>query len=161
MPIIFLCVNPSCRKKFTVADNLAGRRARCQGCNLTMRIPESSPAPQSQQPTPTPQPVSVQQQQPFSLGDMDDAPPPRKQPRPERNAEPSPERRRFPTELAVGAAMVCAILASLAVGYWWIGHPSSEQEASYTTYLKTGEELIAMHEAIKTKADAIQGRTRR
>jgi WD40 repeat protein len=168
MPIVFLCVNPSCRRKFTVADNLAGRRARCQGCNLTMRIPQPSSQSQSTpQPSPAPQPAAVPefQQQPFSLGDVGDAdtpPPPRKRrPRPERDEDPrdeaaSTERRKFPTELAAGAVMVFAFLAFLAVGYWWIGQPSSAQEASYATYLKTGEELIEMHEAVKTKADAAQ-----
>jgi len=42
MPIKFAC--PSCNKAITMADNLAGKRARCAGCQTVFVVPASSGA---------------------------------------------------------------------------------------------------------------------
>ena len=46
---------PQCNGRFSVADNLAGRRARCKKCGTPLTIP----SPQQQQQIAAPQPVTV------------------------------------------------------------------------------------------------------
>jgi Domain of unknown function (DUF4261) len=42
MPIRFSCANAKCNKRFQVADELAGRKARCPGCGEVQVIPMAS-----------------------------------------------------------------------------------------------------------------------
>jgi uncharacterized protein (TIGR03067 family) len=151
MTITFHCVNPSCRKKYRADDGLAGRLARCTKCHLTLRIP--SPG----EPARTPQPL-----------DLDDDPdesaptqsPPRESPRAARqrvesrdDESPTPRSRRLPIILAwLGGSAV--LVGALVAAVWWIRQPSAEQEAAYLTYLRTSEELVEMHRAIKSEAEA-------
>jgi hypothetical protein len=43
MPIQFLC--PTCRKHYTVADQLAGTTVQCQACQQLMAVPAAPPSP--------------------------------------------------------------------------------------------------------------------
>ena len=69
MAITFRC--PNCDKHFTVADEHAGKRAKCKGCGAAMQIPggqedlEITPHPeppvvrQARRPAPRPEPLGV------------------------------------------------------------------------------------------------------
>jgi hypothetical protein len=46
MSIRFDC--PQCRKTYSVADHLAGKRAQCPGCKQVLMIPEPKPTPRAQ-----------------------------------------------------------------------------------------------------------------
>ena len=43
MPIKFKCPNPNCRKTLSVADQLAGKKAKCPKCNTVLTIPVPPP----------------------------------------------------------------------------------------------------------------------
>jgi uncharacterized protein YxjI len=87
MPIQFKCGNPSCGKILRVKDELAGKVAKCPGCQTTIRIPEpaanaaAAPAPAPRASAPPPMPPAPARRKADEV--EAEAPPPKKRRRDE------------------------------------------------------------------------------
>jgi hypothetical protein len=132
--IRFQC--PSCGKKLKALAASVGRRVRCTRptCGLVLHVPGEV--------------FDLDDESPLDLDspfEPDPLPPLRLK---------GPPKRRFPWGTMIGLAGVALIAAGVFGGYWWVGQPTTEQVEVYENFIRTSNELLDMHEAIKDEASA-------
>jgi uncharacterized protein (TIGR03067 family) len=136
--IRFQC--PKCGKVLKAPPNYVGRFVRCArpNCNERLEVPEPLPADDS--PALPPHQANL-----------------RATPRTRRNGQPNREpkqvpigrRRRVPVAVWGTLAFVAFILFLVGAGYWLFWVPSSEEEALYKDFIRSGNELVEIHLALE------------
>jgi hypothetical protein len=116
---------PKCGKNLKAPQSSAGKRVQCPrvDCRRIFVVPGA-------------QSVAV---------DLDFRPHPPTRPKLEPQAVPE---RNSPHPVLWMASILLLLGLSAGVGFWWVGWPDAALMSAYEDYIRTGEELVALHDGL-------------